>query len=110
MDLGLTDKVALVAAASKGLGRAVAEELAAEGARLVICARGNDVLSATRDAIVKRTGADVHAVVADVATMEGIEYVATDALRKYGKVDILVNNAGGPPSGPFEKHGWDEWE
>jgi NAD(P)-dependent dehydrogenase (short-subunit alcohol dehydrogenase family) len=63
MDLGLRDKVALVAAASKGLGRAVAEELAAEGARLVICARGQDALAETRESIIKRTGAEVRAVV-----------------------------------------------
>lgn len=109
MDLGLKDKVALVAAASKGLGRAVAEELAAEGARVVICARGQDALAETREAIIKRTGAEVRAVAADVATEDGIELVAREALR-FGKVDILVNNAGGPPSGPFEKHEWSEWE
>lgn len=110
MDLGLRDKVAVVAAASKGLGRACAQELAAERARLVICARGGDALAKARDEIADSTGADVQAVVADVASMAGIELVAREALDRYGQVDILVNNAGGPPSGPFEKHDWDEWE
>jgi 3-oxoacyl-[acyl-carrier protein] reductase len=110
MDLGLSGKVALVAAASKGLGRAVAEELATEGARVVLCARGKETLDATRDAIATGTGAQVLAIAADVSTLEGIERVTTAALREFGRVDILVNNAGGPPSGPFEKHGWEEWE
>jgi 3-oxoacyl-[acyl-carrier protein] reductase len=110
MHLGIQGKVALIAAASKGLGRAVAEELGAEGARLVICARGGDALAAARDEIAERTRAEVHAVVADVATLAGIELVARETLTRYGQVDILVNNAGGPPSGPFEKHPWEAWE
>jgi 3-oxoacyl-[acyl-carrier protein] reductase len=110
MDLGIEGKVALIAAASKGLGRAVAEELGAEGARLVICARGGDALAAARDEIAERTRAEVHAVVADVATLAGIELVARAARTAYGQVDILVNNAGGPPSGPFEKHPCEAWE
>jgi 3-oxoacyl-[acyl-carrier protein] reductase len=111
MDLGLREKVAVVAAASKGLGRAVAEELAAEGAEVVICARNADALYATRDEIARDTRAKVHAVVADVSTLEGIQLVAQEALaRNEGHVDILVNNAGGPPSGPFEKHEWATWQ
>jgi 3-oxoacyl-[acyl-carrier protein] reductase len=110
VDLGLRDRVALVAAASKGLGRAVAEDLAAEGARLIICARGADALEQTRAAIVERTGAAVHAIAADLATREGIDRVARAALERYGHVDVLVNNAGGPPSGPFEQHTWEQWE
>jgi 3-oxoacyl-[acyl-carrier protein] reductase len=110
VDLGLRGKVALVAAASKGLGRAVAEELAAEGAHVIMCARGQNALDAARDEIVAKTRADVRAVAADVSTLEGIERVATLALDTHGRVDILVNNAGGPPSGPFEKHPWSEWE
>ena len=110
MDLGLRDKVAVVAAASKGLGRAVAHELAAEGARVVMCARGRDALMTARDEIAKDTRANVRAVVADLSTMEGIEFVARDALDAHGRIDVLVNNAGGPPSGPFEKHDWGEWQ
>lgn len=110
MDLGLRGKVALVAAASKGLGRAVAHELAAEGAAVVMCARGQDALDAARNEIASATRADVRAVAADVSTIEGIDRVARLALDAHGRVDILVNNAGGPPSGPFEKHPWAEWE
>ena len=110
MDLGLRDKVALVAAASKGLGRAVAEELATDGARVVICARGRDDLVAARDAIARQTKGDVRAVVADLSSMAGIEAAAQAALEAHGRVDVLVNNAGGPPSGPFEQHAWPEWE
>ena len=110
MELGLGDKVALVAAASKGLGRAVAHELAAEGARVVMCARGRDALMAARDEIAGATGADVRAVVADVSTLDGINRVAREALDHHERVDVLVNNAGGPPSGPFEQHDWSEWQ
>ena len=110
MQLGLEGRVALVAAASKGLGRAVAAELAAEGARLLICARGPDALARARDEIAASSRVTVHAVVADVSTMDGIALVAREALARFGQVDIVVNNAGGPPSGPFEQHAWDSWE
>ena len=110
MDLGIRGRVAIVAAASKGLGRATAAELAAEGARVVICARTADVLARARDEIAAATGAELHAVEADVSTLEGIDRVVSAAERAFGAVDILVNNAGGPPSGPFEAHDWARWE
>src|SRR2546423_10495607 len=110
MDLGLRGKVALVAAASKGLGRAVAEELAAEGARVVICARNAQSLNAARDEIAAHTRAEIHAVAADVSTMEGIELVASEARKRFDRVDVLVSNAGRPPSGPFEQHDWSTWQ
>jgi 3-oxoacyl-[acyl-carrier protein] reductase len=109
MDLGLKGKVAVVCAASKGLGRAVAHELAAEGANVVMCARGEKALSKARDEIARATKAKTLAVVADVATLDGLDKIAAEAVERFGHVDILVNNAGGPPSGPFEKHGWAEW-
>jgi 3-oxoacyl-[acyl-carrier protein] reductase len=110
MDFGLRGKVALVAAASRGLGRAVALELGAEGAKLVLCARGSDDLESAKHFIVTCTGADVHTVVADLAKKEHIELVATEAMARFGQVDILVTNAGGPPAGVFENHTWDVWE
>jgi 3-oxoacyl-[acyl-carrier protein] reductase len=110
MDLGLGNKVALVAAASRGLGAAIARELAAEGARLVICARGSEALNATAAAISAETGAETHAVVADVSTAAGVAEVTGHALSRFGRVDILVTNAGGPPAGTFDAHGWEQWQ
>jgi 3-oxoacyl-[acyl-carrier protein] reductase len=109
MDLGLRGKVALVAAASRGLGRAIAMELANEGARLVLCARGAERLEeARRDAAAK--GVEVHAVVADLSQQDHIARVTSEALSKFGRVDVLVTNAGGPPAGTFDSHGWDAWQ
>lgn len=110
MDLGLADRVAVVVASSKGLGRAVAYELAAEGAAVVMCARTRESLLSARDEIAGATRAEVHAVPADVSTAAGIDIIAREALARFGRVDILVNNAGGPPSGPFEQHTWEAWE
>jgi len=110
MDLGLRGKVALVAAASRGLGRAIALELASEGMALVLCARGAAALEAARDDIAARTRADVHTVVADLSDQAHIERVAAEAMSRFGQVDVLVTNAGGPPAGVFETHGWDAWE
>src|SRR4051794_5262170 len=110
MDLGLKGKVALVAAASRGLGRAIALELATEGAKIVMCARVRESLESARDMIVSSTGAEVHAVVADVSNREHIELVTGEAMRKFGHVDVLITNAGGPPPGTFDSHSWEVWE
>lgn len=110
MDLGLQDRVALVGAASKGLGRAVAGELAREGARVVICARGAEALQDAAAAITRETGADVLPVVADLATPAGTDRVLAATMERFGRVDILVANTGGPPSGPFEQHDWGTWQ
>jgi len=110
LDLGLRGRVALVSASSKGLGRAIAEELAAEGANLVMCARGEDALRETADSIRKSAGVTVVEVSADVSEQSGIDRVAKTALDKFGKVDILVTNSGGPPSGPFESLTPEMWE
>ena len=110
MDLGIRGKVALVSASSKGLGRAIAEELAAEGANLVMCARGEDALRQAADAIRKSSGVTVVEVAADVSEQSGLDRVAKTALDKFGKVDILVTNSGGPPSGPFESFTTEAWE
>jgi 3-oxoacyl-[acyl-carrier protein] reductase len=110
MDLGIKGKVALVAAASKGLGRAVAEALAAEGASLVLCARGNDALQETCAAIEATTGVPVLGVAADLATPAGVASVTQAAFDRFGQVDILVTNAGGPPAGTFEQHSPETWD
>ena len=110
MDLGLRGKIALVTAASRGLGRAIAEALGAEGASLIICARGTDALEEAGRGIAQRTGAEVEMVGADVATAEGIARAWQHARDRFGRVDVLVTNAGGPPSGPFETHEWEVWQ
>ena len=109
MDLGLTGKVALVAASSRGLGRAVAEELASEGARLVMCARGEDDLNRTRARIARASGCEPVAVAANLTDPEGVRRVTDAASEAFGQVDVLVTNTGGPPSGPFEAHGPEAW-
>jgi 3-oxoacyl-[acyl-carrier protein] reductase len=110
VDFGLAGKVALVAASSKGLGRAVAEELAAEGARIVMCARGEDVLRKSADEIRTRHAADVLDVVADVSDSAAARRLVDTALERYGRIDILVNNSGGPPSGTFENIAPEMWD
>ena len=102
MNLGLAGRVALVAAGSKGLGRAIAEELAAEGMSLVICARNNDVLQEAAEAIRASTGAEVLAISGDVSKPEDVDRITKAAFDRFGAVDVLVTNAGGPPSGKFE--------
>jgi 3-oxoacyl-[acyl-carrier protein] reductase len=108
MDLGLRDKIALVAGSSRGLGRAIAEELAAEGASLVLCARGEGALEDARSAIADR-GVAVQAIAADLAEQADVERVVAAAIERFGRVDVLVTNAGGPPPGPFEAHSPDAW-
>ena len=108
MELGLRGKVALVAASSRGLGRAVAEELAREGARLVLCARGEPALRETAEAI-RASGAEVEAVTADVSRPADVARVVEAGMRAFGRIEILVTNGGGPPAGPFESHSAEAW-
>ena len=110
MELGLRGKVGLVAAASRGLGRAIADELASEGADLVICARNADRLEAARAEIASASSSRVHAVVADLSDLGQVRRVADEAFATFGRVDVLVTNAGGPPAGTFEAHDWEAWE
>ncbi|MGH9883015.1 MAG: SDR family oxidoreductase [Pyrinomonadaceae bacterium] len=110
MDLGLKGKIALVAASSTGLGQAVAEELAGEGANLVLCARRAEALDATRDAITKATGAAVLGVPADLTKAEDISRVVRTGLEEFGRIDVLVTNNGGPPTGHFESLTQAQWE
>ena len=109
MDLALRGKVALVCGSSRGLGRAIAEELAAEGAALALCARGDEELQAAAREIGSRFGVKVTAVAADLSRTEEARRVAAAALQDHGRVDVLVTNAGGPPSGPFESHDEAAW-
>jgi 3-oxoacyl-[acyl-carrier protein] reductase len=109
MDLGLRGRVALVAAGSKGLGRAVAEELAAEGAAVVIAARGRQAIDVVCAGIHER-GGRAQGIVADVSVADDIARVVREAERTFGRVDILVTNSGGPRSGPFEALTPEDWD
>jgi 3-oxoacyl-[acyl-carrier protein] reductase len=110
MDLGLSGKNALVAAASRGLGRACAEALAAEGARVAICARDAEALETTRTEIASSTGAEVVAIAKDVSTAEGAVGFVRDGAEALGGCEILVANAGGPPPGRFEDLSDDDFQ
>jgi 3-oxoacyl-[acyl-carrier protein] reductase len=109
VDLGLNGKVALVEAASKGLGKASALALAREGARVAICARTADDLEAAAEEIRRETSAEVLAVPADLASAEGIRNVVAATVECYGAVDVLVNNSGGPPPGKFADVTDEDW-
>jgi 3-oxoacyl-[acyl-carrier protein] reductase len=110
MDLGIKGKTALVVAASKGMGRASALGLAAEGARVVMCARGEAALKDAAAEVKRQTGADVVALVADASRAADISRVVAEANRAFGGVDILVANVGGPPPGPFEQMTDEHWK
>jgi len=110
MDLGLKERVALVAAASRGLGRAIAEELAAEGASLILCARGADALNKVAEQIERESGVTVVAVAGDVAKAEDVRRIVAAGLERFGRIDVLVTNAGGPPAGKFESLSQADWD
>ena len=109
MDLGLKDRVAIVAASSKGLGKACALELAREGARVVICARDPASLAAAAEEIETATGAEVLAVEADLMQDAQIRHLVGEVLDRFGRIDILVTNNGGPPAGYFADFDDEAW-
>jgi len=102
MDLGIQGRVAIVTAASSGLGKATAMELAVEGARVAINARTEDQLRATADEIRSATGSEVLAIEGDVTKESHIRNLISETRKGFGRVDILVANAGGPPAGFFD--------
>ena len=109
MDLGIKDKVALVAASSKGLGREVACALAQEGVRLSLCARTQSTLHETAEHIRSRYGVEVMETVCDLTDEHQVATLVKGTLESFGTVDILVSNAGGPPPGKFLEHDVDAW-
>jgi 3-oxoacyl-[acyl-carrier protein] reductase len=110
MDLGLKNKVALVSASSRGLGKAVARSLSREGAKVALCARNPVDLDATAAEIGAETGCEVWARPADVSIPEEAEAWVKAVLEHFGGVHILVNNAGGPPPGLFMDFNREDWE
>ena len=109
MDLGIRGKRAVVGGASRGLGRAVADALAAEGCALVLIARGAAALEAAAQEIADAHGVQTVPVAADLAQADEVTRVSGAIAAEFGGADILVNNTGGPPPGPFEAHSAEEW-
>ncbi|MFQ5398946.1 MAG: SDR family oxidoreductase [Anaerolineae bacterium] len=109
MDLQLKDKVALVTAASKGLGKASAMALAREGAQVAICSR-SEAVNTTATEIEAETGVQTLAIRADVSLPEDVTRVVTQTIDAFGWIDILVINAGGPTPGNFLSLTVENWE
>lgn len=110
MDLELHGKVAVVAAASGGLGKAVAERFAREGAAVAICSRNRGAIDAAAEEIRQGAGGRVLPVQADVAKADEVSAFVQAAVEEFGRIDTLVCNAGGPPAGSFTDLGDDAWE
>src|SRR5579863_4749290 len=110
MDLGLNDRVALVAASSQGLGLATAEAFAAEGCRVAMCARNQQTLEAAAGKIRKRHGGEVFTEAFDVGNAAAVARFVAAVAAKFGRVDICVTNAGGPPAKGFLAATLDDWQ
>jgi 3-oxoacyl-[acyl-carrier protein] reductase len=110
MDLGLKGKTALVVAASKGMGKACALGLAAEGCRVAMCARGVVALEEAVADVQKTTGVEALGIPADVSREDDIRRVVARTVEAFGGVDVLVANVGGPPPGPFTQVTDDQWK
>ncbi len=110
MDFELNGKTAMVAASSKGIGRAAAESLAREGCRVSICSRSGDSLDRAKSSIEKAVpGAQVLAVACDLADAGNLESWFRRTVETFGRVDILVTNSGGPPAARFEDLTESQW-
>lgn len=109
MDLQLQGRVAIVLASTKGLGKATALSLAAEGADVAICGRDEAALAATRAEIIDKTGKEPLAMLVDVTKAEDIQKLVDETAARFGRVDILINNAGGPAAGTFDQLTDEQW-
>lgn len=109
MDLGLRGRAAVVAGSSQGLGRAIADALAAEGADVVVNGRDAAKLKRVKAEVAAASGARVEAIACDLSEPGGAAALIDGAIALLGKVDVLVTNTGGPPSGPFESHSLEVW-
>jgi 3-oxoacyl-[acyl-carrier protein] reductase len=110
VNLGLKDRVALVAASSQGIGRATAEAFAAEGCRVAMCSRNPQTLQAAAEEIRKQHNAEVLAQACDVGDAAEVKSFVAAVAEKFGGVDICVTNAGGPPAKGFLSATLDEWQ
>jgi 3-oxoacyl-[acyl-carrier protein] reductase len=109
MNTGLKDRVAIVAAASQGLGRATADALAAEGARLAICSRSEKNINAAAASLRDKYKVDVFCQGLDVTEEKGVKKFVEAVAQKYGRIDVCVTNAGGPPAKGFLATTSEEW-
>lgn len=109
MDLGLKDKIVLVTAASKGLGKATAYEFAREGAQIAVCAR-SDAIESVAQEIAKETGSRVLGLHADLTQPADIDKLVAATIKEFGRIDILFVNAGGPKPGTFLSLKPEDWE
>lgn len=111
MDLGLQGKSVIVTAASKGLGKAIAKEFAAEGAHVFISSRNEEELKKAKDEIRSETGnLYVHYARCDITNLQDIKDLSMKAAERNGTVDVLINNAGGPPAGTFDDVDDQAWQ
>ena len=110
MDLGIKNKVALVLASSKGLGKAVALELAKEGAKVIICGTDAEALAITKAEIEAIAPNHVVAFVSDITDEKQRKILVDESVKAFGPIEILVTNAGGPASGPFEQFNLEDWK
>ncbi len=110
MDYGLSDRVAIVAASSKGIGRATALAFAAEGANLALCARHPEALAQTVEKAKRLYGVEVYTETFDVSEDDRVRSFCDAVRDRLGHIDICVTNAGGPPAKPFAETTMDEWD
>src|SRR5213596_2402349 len=109
MEMGLRNRVAIVAGASQGIGRATAEAFAAEGCRVAICARNAAALKAAAEAIAKQHGVEVLDQAVDVTDASAVHGFVEAVINKFGSADICVTNAGGPPAKGFMAATLEDW-
>src|SRR5260370_6362733 len=110
MDLGRKDRVAIGTGGSEGIGRATAQSVGREGARVVVCARRADVLERAAQEVAEATGAQIVPIQADMRNPNDVEDLVKKTVQKFGRLDILINNAGTSAAGEFEKVTDDVWQ
>jgi 3-oxoacyl-[acyl-carrier protein] reductase len=110
MNFGLKDKIAFIAASSKGLGKSVALELAQEGVKTIICGRNKADLEATKEEIEKKSGTTVLALTGDLSISAERDQIIKKTLQTYNTIDILITNTGGPPTGKMEELKQQDWD
>ena len=110
MDLGIKNKIALVLASSKGLGKAVAVELAKEGARVIICGTDARALAATEAEIQATSPGNVMSLICDITDEMQRKRLVEQSLKAFGDIDILVTNTGGPAAGGFDQFNLEDWK